>query len=250
MPRFELVLPEGRVLLRNPETGETLTLSADSGPLVLGTVEMRFECAPRGLSVSMASPETGSSASTAASAVSTLAAAAPVEFSPAEFAESAEPAESVSPADSLHAAALSASPSLPTLPSLPPGFGPETGLPFLSPELPLAFPVGASGGPEGSGESEGSNGLSAKPHVRVLEAPLEALTESDFTTSLERFAASRNNLEEEIDFLTDIEGDPDDINELREALDALDERIRATAERFEAWRAAEKKRDEERGASN
>lgn len=131
-----------------------------------------------------------------------------------------------------------------------PGFGPETGLPFLSPELPLAFPAGASGGPEGSGESEGSNGLSAKPHVRVLEAPLEALTESDFTTSLERFAASRNNLEEEIDFLTDIEGDPDDINELREALDALDERIRATAERFEAWRAAEKKRDEERGASN
>lgn len=244
MPRFELVLPEGRVLLRNPETGETLTLSADSGPLVLGTVEMRFECAPRGLSVSMASPETGSSASTAASAVSTLAAAAPVEFSPAEFAESAEPAESVSPADSLHAAALSASPSLPTLPSLPPGFGPETGLPFLSPELPLAFPAGASG------ESEGSNGLSAKPHVRVLEAPLEALTESDFTTSLERFAASRNNLEEEIDFLTDIEGDPDDINELREALDALDERIRATAERFEAWRVAEKKRDEERGASN
>mgnify|MGYP000057842667 CR=1 FL=1 len=247
MPRFELVLPEGRVLLRNPETGETLTLSADSGPLVLGTVEMRFECAPRGLSVSMASPETGSSASTAASAVSTLAAAAPVEFSPAE---SAEPAESVSPADSLHAAELSASPSLPTLPLFRRGSGPRRDFPFSRPKCPLAFPAGVFGRSGGSGESEGSNGLSAKPHVRVLEAPLEALTESDFTTSLERFAASRNNLEEEIDFLTDIEGDPDDINELREALDALDERIRATAERFESWRAAEKKRDEERGAAN
>lgn len=233
MPRFELVLPEGRVLLRNPETGETLTLSADSGPLVLGTVEMRFECAPRGLSVSLAS-ETSSSASSEVS----VAAAAPVESSIAEPAE---------PADSLHPAALS------EFSSLPPGFGPETGLPFLSPEVPLAFPAtgsAGSGGSEGSDGSNGSNGFSAKPHVRVLEAPLEALTESDFTTSLERFAASRNNLEEEIDFLTDIEGDPDDINELREALEALDERIRATAERFEAWRAAEKKRDEERGAAN
>ncbi len=230
MPRFELVLPEGRVLLRNPETGETLTLSADSGPLVLGTVEMRFECALRGLSVSLAS-ETSSSASSEVS----VAAAAPVESSIAEPAE---------PADLLHPAALS------VFSSLPPGFGPETGLPFLSPEVPLAFPATGSGGSDGSEVSDGSNGFSAKPHVRVLEAPLEALTESDFTTSLERFAASRNNLEEEIDFLTDIEGDPDDINELREALVALDERIRATAERFEAWRAAEKKRDEERGAAN
>lgn len=236
MPRFELVLPEGRVLLRNPETGETLTLSADSGPLVLGTVEMRFECAPRGLSVSLAS-ETSSSASSEVS----VAAAAPVESSNAEPAEPVDPVES---ADSLHSAALSA------FPSLPPGFGPETGLPFLSPAVPLAFPATGSGGSDGSEVSDGSNGFSAKPHVRVLEAPLEALTESDFTTSLERFAASRNNLEEEIDFLTDIEGDPDDINELREALVALDERIRATAERFEAWRAAEKKRDEERGAAN
>lgn len=233
MPRFELVLPEGRVLLRNPETGETLTLSADSGPLVLGTVEMRFECAPRGLSVSLAS-ETSSSASSEVSA----AAPATAESLPAE---SADPVES---ADSLHSAALSA------FPSLPPGFGPETGLPFLSPEVPLAFPEGGPHGTAGSDASDVSNGFSTKPHVRVLEAPLEALTESDFTTSLERFAASRNNLEEEIDFLTDIEGDPDDINELREALVALDERIRATAERFEAWRAAEKKRDEERGAAN
>lgn len=237
MPRFELVLPEGRLLLRNPETGETLTLSADSGPLVLGTVEMRFECAPRGLSVSLASPEALSSASSASSVVS-AAAPATAESLPAE---SADPVES---ADSLHSAALSA------FPSLPPGFGPETGLPFLSPEVPLAFPEDGPHGTAGSDVSDVSNGFSAKPHVRVLEAPLEALTESDFTTSLERFAASRNNLEEEIDFLTDIEGDPDDINELREALVALDERIRATAERFEAWRAAEKKRDEERGAAN
>ena len=230
MPRFELVLPEGRLLLRNPETGETLTLSADSGPLVLGTVEMRFECAPRAVSVSS---EAVSSAFAAAQTVESVPAGS-VKVSPDAKAEaSTQPVEA---ADVLQTAAFSA---------LPPGFGPETGLPFLSPEVPLAFPAGrATAGPEGS------DGFSAKPHVRVLEAPLEALTESDFTTSLERFAASRNNLEEEIDFLTDIDGDPDDINELREAMEALDERIRATAKRFEAWRAAEKKRDEERGAAN
>lgn len=238
MPHYELILPEGRVLLRNPETGEMLTLSAESGPLVLGTVEMRFECAPRGGSLE-------ASASARATALP----------SNASFAVPSKDELGAKPEGSVEPAAPAPVPEhlperIAALSALPPGFGPETGLPFLSPEVPLAFPATGSAGSEGSDGSNGSNGFSAKPHVRVLEAPLEALTESDFTTSLERFAASRNNLEEEIDFLTDIEGDPDDINELREALEALDERIRATAERFEAWRAAEKKRDEERGAAN
>lgn len=39
MPRFEVVLPEGRLLLRNPVTGETLTLTAADGPVSLGTIE-------------------------------------------------------------------------------------------------------------------------------------------------------------------------------------------------------------------
>ena len=46
MARFTVILPEGLVLLKNTETGETLTLSADSGPLTLGELEMKLTLAP------------------------------------------------------------------------------------------------------------------------------------------------------------------------------------------------------------
>ena len=46
MARFTVILPEGSVLLQNTETGETLTLSADSGPLTLGELEMTLTLAP------------------------------------------------------------------------------------------------------------------------------------------------------------------------------------------------------------
>lgn len=38
MPRFAAVLPEGRLLLKNLETGETLTILAENGPVSIGTL--------------------------------------------------------------------------------------------------------------------------------------------------------------------------------------------------------------------
>ena len=38
MPRFAAVLPEGRLLLKNLETGETLTIRAEDGPVSIGTL--------------------------------------------------------------------------------------------------------------------------------------------------------------------------------------------------------------------
>ena len=40
MSRFTVILPEGIVILKNEETGQILRLSAESGPLVLGEIEM------------------------------------------------------------------------------------------------------------------------------------------------------------------------------------------------------------------
>ena len=40
MSRFSVILPEGSVLLKNEETSQVLRLSAEEGPLCLGTVEM------------------------------------------------------------------------------------------------------------------------------------------------------------------------------------------------------------------
>ena len=47
MSRFTVILPEGTVILKNEETGQTLRLSADSGPLVLGEIEMTMTLGPR-----------------------------------------------------------------------------------------------------------------------------------------------------------------------------------------------------------
>lgn len=45
MPTFELVLPEGRLLLKDPATGAVLTLSAEAGPVSLGLVELKLGAA-------------------------------------------------------------------------------------------------------------------------------------------------------------------------------------------------------------
>ena len=56
MARFTVILPEGTVLLKNEATGETLRLSADSGPLVLGEIEMTMTWAPKPLASESALP--------------------------------------------------------------------------------------------------------------------------------------------------------------------------------------------------
>ena len=47
MSRFTVILPEGTVILKNEETGQILRLSAESGPLVLGEIEMSMTLGPR-----------------------------------------------------------------------------------------------------------------------------------------------------------------------------------------------------------
>ena len=74
--------------------------------------------------------------------------------------------------------------------SLPPGFGPNTGEPFMSPEEDWA-----------PGTAPVLRG------IRVLDAPLEALTASDFEQILDAMALRRNNIEGEIEFMEEIEAD-------------------------------------------
>ena len=53
MSRFTVILPEGTVILKNEETGQILRLSAESGPLVLGEIEMSMTLGPRPLEVAV-----------------------------------------------------------------------------------------------------------------------------------------------------------------------------------------------------
>ena len=65
MSRFSVILPEGSVLLKNEETSQVLRLSAEEGPLCLGTVEMSMLLNPmpvpvpsvKALAEDQASPE-------------------------------------------------------------------------------------------------------------------------------------------------------------------------------------------------
>ena len=174
MARFTVILPEGSVLLKNTETGETLTLSADQGPLTLGELEMTLTLAP------------------------------------APFKEKESTLESETAQISLKP--LEADDWVRTL---PPGFGPNAEEPFLSP-------------------AEGKDATVAKPDrpfIRVLDAPMEALVLEDFERTIETLALQRNNMEGEIEFLEEIETEPDDIEELRKALERLDADIGAVVKR-------------------
>lgn len=46
MSQFTVILPTGYVLLKNEETGQTLRLSAEDGPLILGTLSIAMQVAP------------------------------------------------------------------------------------------------------------------------------------------------------------------------------------------------------------
>lgn len=176
MARFTVILPEGSVLLKNKETGETLTLSAEAGPLTLGELEMSLT------------------------------------LMPAPFREEETPNQKNSPVSSEK---RHQSFEEDWTRSLPPGFGMNEGEPFLSP-------------------SEGTEPLEAnpdRPFIRVLDAPMDALVLEDFERTLETMAAQRNNMEGEIEFLEEIEADPEDIEELRKAMDRLDEDLSAVVKR-------------------
>lgn len=183
MPTFELILPEGRLLLRRPDTGETLTISADNGPVSLGSVELALE-----LRIGRAAaPESVTEKKTQSGA-------------------EAERVSCVLPAPGLDPAVLAR----------------------------LAVPSEAPFPPQ--------------VRSRVLDAPMEALTAHDFDEALAALVARRTSIEGEIDFMREIDGDPDDIAEMERTLSAVTDEIQATNRRLEAWRAVQRALDKQRGA--
>lgn len=217
MARFTVVLPEGFVLLRNQETGETLRLSAEAGPLTLGELEMTLTMEP----APAKSPQKASASETTPvqpldphlaflQSAGAYAPAAPIERSPAltdpyASEERRDPRE------------------------LPPGFGPNLGEPFLSPAEPI-FP---------------SQDPRERPFMRVLDAPLDALTAEDFDLTLEALALRRNNIEGEIEYLEEIEAEPSDIEELEDDIRKLDEDFSRVVQRKAEFDALPKKREAE-----
>ena len=108
--------------------------------------------------------------------------------------------------------------------SLPPGFGPNTGEPFMSPEEDWA-----------PGTAPVLRG------IRVLDAPLEALTASDFEQILDAMALRRNNIEGEIEFMEEIEADEEDIRDLERDIEQLDRDLADVVARKEEFDALSKK---------
>lgn len=222
MARFTVILPEGTVLLKNEATGETLRLSADSGPLVLGEIDMTMTWSPKPLSVGPTTPDVASEPIQAKSDSSALLDSA-FELKPeapgiaplTKPVPSPEGLQFSNPYDTIRAA-------------LPPGFGPNEGEPFMSPADPMD--------PEAIPSVRG---------IRVLDAPLEALTAEDFERTIEALALRRNNIEGEIEFLEEIEGDETDINELTADLTTIDQDIAHVIARKEDFEALLKRQMEE-----
>lgn len=200
MPTYDVILPEGHVILRDRATGAELRLSAANGPLCLGSANFSFSLDLK-------------------------------PFDGKERREPEAPAQNsgVLP-EGVHDEIAEA---LERFRRPAPGSGPETELPFLSPAENLV--------PEKSG------GKDAGPALRVLDAPLESLTEREFEKMLESLVRARDDAAREAEFLEEIEADPEDVAELRAHKQALDERFARVSKRFDAWRKLQKRLDEERG---
>ncbi len=374
MSRFSVILPEGSVLLKNEETGQVLRLSAEDGPLCLGTVEMSMLLNPMPMPVSsvkvpvenQASPEepTPSEENEEVSTPSDEEEELPSEEPPkepetpkpaflsrleaqAEASRAQREAErrgerwaSATPAVSM--AAVTSTPSTPipeekdeyslrdeeespapseesegvntsfaqseapapqfVMPKI------ETPVPVFEPGLhetldraehgepwmpPPVLPTGSSpsasmdaknltqkinalksllenGEEDSQTNDEAPKTLSAedypevdprqlseiptppKPgegldrnYIRVLDAPLEALTAEDFDKTLESMALRRNNIESEMEYLREIEGEKEDIEDLGRELDELDALFAEVIDRKEAFDKAIKPEDEE-----
>lgn len=196
MPTYDVILPEGHVILRDRATGAELRLSAANGPLCLGSANFSFSLDLK-------------------------------PFDGKERREPEAPAQNsgVLP-EGVHDEIAEA---LERFRRPAPGSGPETELPFLSPAENLVP------------EKSGGNAL------RVLDAPLESLTEREFEKTLESLVRARDDAAREAEFLEEIEADPEDVAELRAHKQALDERFARVSKRFDAWRKLQKRLDEERG---
>ena len=200
MPTYDVILPEGHVILRDRATGAELRLSAANGPLCLGSANFSFSLDLK-----------------------------PFDGKERRVPEAPAQNSGVLP-EGVHDEIAEA---LERFRRPAPGSGPETELPFLSPAENLV--------PEKSG------GKDAGPALRVLDAPLESLTEREFEKTLESLVRARDDAAREAEFLEEIEADPEDVAELRAHKQALDERFARVSKRFDAWRKLQKRLDEERG---
>lgn len=229
MPRFDLILPEGRLILRNPETGEMLSLSAENGPVTLGSVELAF------------GPAAGSGASAAQAFGGALREAPTAETAPASSAESgASPDAAPLPASSDSDMPLALDPL-----EFERRLAEREGFVPAGPEAvdPAALERSAPDAAESAGTAPKKE-EDELPKGRVFEAPFDALTAEDFERTLEAISHDRDNLSRELEFLDEIEGDPQDIADLRKADQALERAYALAVKRFDAWKANEKRRDE------
>lgn len=231
MSRFTVILPEGTVILKNEETGQILRLSAESGPLVLGEIEMSMTLGPRPLEVAGAAHAPAVAAAQAPACELPARPADPLADLPDEAfvprpetpgtaplphpIPGTEGVNLINPYEALGKKALR---------SLPSGFGPNTGEPFMSPEEDWA-----------PGTAPVLRG------IRVLDAPLEALTASDFEQILDAMALRRNNIEGEIEFMEEIEADEEDIRDLERDIEQLDRDLADVVARKEEFDALSKK---------
>ena len=223
MTSFEVWIPSGEAVLRNTETGEEMRLSSGSGPLSLGVVELAWRPGLGAVAPGAVPPESVKSAGE-------------VQAEKAEKAEqpdqTEQPTLGLPPVPSVFGAAGAEPPSIGALGDVPTRAQtltpPDEELPFLSPKDPIhPQPV--------------------RTFDRTLDAPLEALTREDFELVLETLAKARNDVEGELEFLQEIEAEPETIDAMEDELDRIDARFAAVSERLLEWEAAERRRDEEMG---
>lgn len=210
MAQYDLILPSGEVILVDRSTGRRLRLSAESGPLLLGSVTLSLDFAP--------APLAGDAAADAPEATSEAACGAATE--PAAEAPEVPAAPPAEPEDEALAAFA-------RMRSLPPGFAADPA------EEAFGSPAPAR---------RVDDGL---PPLRTLEAPLEALTREEFERSLESLIAQRDDVAREAEFLEEIGAEPEDVAELRARGEALDRRFAAVSGRFTAWERLQRRLDEE-----
>ncbi len=197
MARYSVILPSGSVILKNEETGETLTLSANDGPVRLGHMTLSLG------------------------------------------------------GDSVEEVALPKAPERDTA-SIPNQLFHELhGEPPMHQDVQFAVPdvsfydtvspVTASGARTAGPAAELEAALAAhakqgaRPPMRVLDAPMDALTLLDFEQAMESLANTRNQLEGELLYCEEIEAEEDTLMAIREEIDRVDATLRQVIDRKEAF---------------
>lgn len=202
MARYSVILPSGSVILKNEETGETLTLSATNGPLRLGHLTLSMAWDPAGVVEAESS--------------------SPVDANDVGVGREEEGAQTPNTLfDDLHKDLQFRVPDVS----------------FYDTVSPVMATGGMAAGPaqelEAALEAHAKQG--ARPPMRVLDAPMEALTNDDFERAMESLANTRNQLEGELLYCEEIEAEEDTLEAIREEIDRVDATLRAVIDRKEAF---------------